>query len=186
MSVALGIDLSLRGTGLVAVPFDWNLDWSRIARATYGVKLAAKASEKERATRIDFIARNLVEFGRKFGVTVAFVEQYAFTARGSHAHSLGELGGVLKRAVQFDLGIPLRDPIAPASARTLLGRIPRKDAKDETHIRLTQAGAPTNWTPDELDAFMIANYGLSAINGATALILEEATQPAPKRRGRAA
>jgi hypothetical protein len=182
MSVAMGIDASLTGTGLVAVPFDWGLDWSKVARLKLGLGLAKGASEVERVRRLDFICTRMVEFAEEHDVSVVFMEQYAFSATKSPQHSLGELGGNLKRDVVMGLGLPLT-VVPPATARTLLGTFssrakkggpkPQK-VKEQVQAVLRRAGLPVGWDGDETDAWVVANWGLSGIAGADALILREA------------
>jgi hypothetical protein len=170
MSVALGIDASLRAAGLVAIPFDWGCDWSRVARATVGEALPQHASVIQQVRRVVDIVHEVRSFARRHNVTHVWMEDYAFDG-SQRAHSLGELGGAVKAAVVVDLALPLVTVTASA-ARKLLGTMPRAKAKDHAHTLLTRAGAPLEWTRDELDAFLAANWGLSGIKGADALILE--------------
>lgn len=179
--VALGIDASLTGTGLVAVPFDWGLDWSRIERAKLGLGLSKGASETERVRRLDYICSQLMEFAGEHQVTNVWLEQYAFSARTAHSHALGELGGLVKHTVIIGLGLPLT-VVAPASARALLGSFSARGkkgapkplpVKDQVHAVLRRAGLPASWAGDEIDAWVAANWGLSGIEGADALIMRE-------------
>lgn len=180
MAIALGIDASLSATALAAVPFNWGLDWSRVRRATVGRKLDLKAPLAERVARIEEIVDRTRVFCAVERADVVFLEDYAFD-QAQRAHSLGELGGQLKRLLIKELGLDVR-LVAATAARKLLGKMPRKGAKDEAHIRLTTAGAPLEWTRDELDAFLAANWGLSGIKGADALILRTAEDDAPKAK----
>ncbi len=190
--IALGIDASLSATGLVAVPYDWGLDWSRVRRATFGRKLSKTASIRETVDRIDDITEFVRAFIAEHRPTVAFLESYAFNV-SQNAHSLGELGFALKRLVVKECGLELR-LVAATSARALLGKMQRQkkggpkvaSAKDQAHTILTNAGAPLEWTRDELDAFLLANFGLSSIDGADALILREPEPVRAKRRRKAA
>lgn len=181
--VALGIDASLSGTGLVAVPFDWGLDWARVARAKVGLALGKGAAERERVLRLDYICRRMMEFAEDHGATEVFMEQYAFSSRTAHSHALGELGGNLKRDVIVGLGLPLT-VVSPASARSLLGTFSGRGkkgepkpppVKDQVHAVLRAAGLPRSWDGDEADAWVVVNWGLSGIPGADALILRGAT-----------
>jgi hypothetical protein len=182
MRVAMGIDSSLAGTGLVAVPFKWGLDWSRVARATFGLGLSKGAKEADRVRRIDFICTRMMEFAQEHEVTDVFIEQYAFSKKLSPAHALGEIGGNLKRDVVIGLGLPLT-VVVTNTARALLGTFSaraRKGApkpppmKDQVHAVLRRAGLPSSWGPDEIDAWVAVNWGLSGIEGADALIIREA------------
>jgi len=190
--VAMGIDASLSGTGLVAVPSDWGLDWSKVARLTLGLGVAKGAPETDRVRRLDYICTRMVEFAEEHEVTDVFMEQYAFSAKTAYCHALGELGGNLKRDVVMGLGLPLT-MVAPATARTLLGKFSTPRAKkgepktrrkkgdpkplsikDQVHVVLRRAGLPMVWDRDEADALVVANWGLSGIEGAHALIIREA------------
>jgi hypothetical protein len=182
MRVAMGIDASLAGTGLVAVPFDWGLEWSRISRATFGLGLSRGASEADRVRRLDSICTRMMEFAQEHAVTDVFIEQYAFSQKLSHAHALGEIGGNLKRDVVIGLGLPV-SVVVTNTARALLGTFSARGKKgepkppplkDQVHAVLRRAGLPANWGPDEIDAWVAVNYGLSGIVGADALILREA------------
>lgn len=183
--VAMGIDASLTGTGLVAVPFNWGLDWSKVARCKLGLQLSKGSSELERMKRIDFICTGMMKFAEVNGVTDVFMEGYAFAAP-QRAHGLGEIGGNLKRDVLIGMGLPLT-VVPVATARTVLGKfskgVPKLrrqkgdpkplTIKDQVHVVLRRVGLPLLWDGDETDAWVVANYGLSGIEGADAIILRE-------------
>lgn len=166
-----GLDLSLTSTGMVAVPERWGCVWSGIAVARAGRGLPKTATEAERLKRIGEIRDRVVAFVREYCVRVCVVEQYAFSARASHAHALGELGGVVKLALQERCCEVV--VVSPAAARKLLGKQPRSQAKVWAAQRLFAAGAPKTWTLDQVDAFVVANHYLSEIGG-DAIMLPEA------------
>lgn len=168
----LGLDLSLRGAGLVAVPPDWSGDWSRIARTTVGHPLKRDALECDRIGRLVRISAEVVTFAEAHRCTSAVIEGYAFTSRNAHSHSLGELGGVVKVLLAERCWIPIH-VVPPASARKiLLGKLPRKDVKIHMRTALTRMGMPVAWTNDEADAFVVANY-IAAGNGGYAIVVGE-------------
>lgn len=182
----MGIDASLTGTGLVAVPSNWGLDWSKVVRAKLGLEVPMKAKEADRIRRLEYICKRVMEFAEEHGVTDVFMESYAFSKKLSRAHALGELGGNLKRDIVIGLGLPLTI-VTPNTARALLGKfsaVLKKGApkgtpkpppvKDQVHMVLKRAGLPLNWDGDETDAWVQANWGLSGMDGADALILREA------------
>jgi Holliday junction resolvasome RuvABC endonuclease subunit len=172
--IVLGLDLSLTGAGLVAVPSDWSGSWGRIARTTVGHPLKKNASEADRIGRLVRISAEVVTFAEAHRCTAAVLEQYAFTSRHAHAHSLGELGGICKVLLTERCRIPV-DVVPPASARKLiLGRLPRKDVKAHTRAALTRMGMPPAWTDDEADAFVVANWKLSEIGGYALVVPEVA------------
>jgi Holliday junction resolvasome RuvABC endonuclease subunit len=165
MNTVAGIDLSLRGCGLVAVPADWNGFWARIAHATVGHPLKSTATEADKIGRLVRLSAEIVDFVQKHRCTLAVLEQYAFTSMHSRAHSLGELGGVVKVLLSECVRIPV-DVVPPASARKLLcGKLPRKDVKIHVRGALTRMDMPVEWTDDEADAFVVANWAQSALGG---------------------
>jgi hypothetical protein len=166
-----GFDLSLTASGMVAVPEQWCGDWSRIRTGRAGKKLTKQATTEEQIERLRSIRSRVQAFVREHHVTVAVIEEYAFSATTSGAHSLGELGGVVKVEL-YDMGVDVH-VVSPARARTLLGRQPKRDRKVWAQGRLYAAGAPKAWSGDELDAFVNANYYLSE-HGGHAIILPEA------------
>lgn len=166
MSTVIGaLDLSLRGAGMVALPLDWQGDWTRIERATVGHQLPRDAREADRIGRLVRISGEVVAFVERHHCTVGAIEQYAFAALHSHAHALGELGGVVKVLLSTRVGIAV-EPVQAASARKLiLGKLPRADVKIHTRIALSRMGMPRDWTDDEADAFVIGNWVASALGG---------------------
>lgn len=183
--VVAGLDLSLRFTCAVAVPGDWGFDWSRVETMKTGESLRADAADYECIRRLTRIEADVVEFLRRVQATHVFIEQYAYTSDFSRAHSIGELGGVIKLAVQRDLHLPVV-VVAEATARTLLGKAPRKDRKEWAARKLLDAGAPRDWIGEAadrwglFDAFEQANHGL-ALQGGQAVILREPDVPRPRR-----
>lgn len=159
MRVVLGLDLSLTCSGMVAVPEQWDGDFSRVTVATAGGKLAKDATERERAGRLRMIRDAVQNFALRTHATHAIIEQYAYTSMLAQAHSLGELGGVVRVAL-VEMGLDVQ-VVAPASARKLLGKQPRKDAKIWAAQRLVSMGAPRAWPMDCLDAFATANWVLA-------------------------
>jgi hypothetical protein len=171
MIVVGGFDLSLTSSGMVAVPEDWAGDWARIRTGRAGQKLTKEATPEQQIERLRSIRGRVQAFVKTHHVTVAVIEEYAFSATTIGAHSLGELGGVIKVEL-FDMGVAVH-VVSPARARTLLGKQPKRDRKVWAQGQLYAAGAPKTWSGDELDAFVNANYYLSE-NGGHAVILPRA------------
>jgi hypothetical protein len=160
----LALDLSLRGAGAVALPLNWSGNWNVIPRQTFGEKLSRDATEQMRIGRLIRLSASIVSFAEMFDVAEVYVEQYAFTSTFGR-EALGELGGVVRHQMATKLG-RVASAVAPASARKLLmGACPRKGAKDAARVHLHQVGMPPDWTSDEADAFVIANYAASALGG---------------------
>jgi len=158
----LGLDLSLRASAAVAVPLDWDGDWSRVRSCIAGENLRKHASDAERARRTETIAARLVGFARTAGATHAFVEGYAY-GLGTAAHALGELGGVVRLEL-VRAGLVLHTVPMNTARKLLLGRCPREGAKVAVAEALRAAGGRLE-TLDEYDAMAVANWGLSELGG---------------------
>jgi len=168
----LGIDLSLTSTGLVSLPGDWvseaGLDWSGVRFHRLGQGLRKSAAERERVGRLEVLSKGIVDVARAWEVSHVVLEEYAFSAQPAQARAVAELGGVVKWRLQ-QIGLSLR-VVSPASARkTLLGKLPRKDAKLAVQLRCAQLGVPwkdvkvSHGYGDICDAFVVANHHLAEL-----------------------
>jgi preprotein translocase subunit SecA len=94
--VFVGVDLSLTGCGLVAVPDLWDLEWSRVRSLTVGEPLAADAPAMQRIERLRSLSHVAVTFGRRHGATDVWFEAYPIGAGKMlpALHLLAELGGL--------------------------------------------------------------------------------------------
>lgn len=162
MTVILGLDLSLQAAAAVACPLDWDGQWRAVRSLVVGEPLKRDCSDEDRARRTEAIARKLVAFAQSERATVAFIEGYAFGLRTS-AHSLGELGGVVRLEL-LRAGIELRTANMGSARKLLLGQCPRKGAKVAVAAALKAAGARFE-TLDECDAMACANWGLCEMGG---------------------
>ena len=174
VTVVLGLDLSLRSTGMCIIPEGWGGDWHALPWALAGYELRNDASERDKALRNHRIALDVEVFAKRHRVSHVWVEQYAFTAQHTRAHALGELGGLVKRNLAIMNKLPL-EVVSPASARTLLGKAPKKCAKDWAlaSVRLASGGILNEWPEDAVDAFVVANWGISHLVPGDAIVLEE-------------
>lgn len=163
--IILGIDLSLARTAAVAIPTDWDGQWQRVAEMSEGANLPRNATDLERVERVATIASRLVRFAQAHNAEQAWIESYAFG--GSFmAHTLGELGGVVKHELAR-AGLELRTVNMGSARKLLLGKIPRGKgaAKDAVQRVLVAAGLPFRWKPDEFDALVVANWAMSELGG---------------------
>jgi Holliday junction resolvasome RuvABC endonuclease subunit len=158
----MGLDLSPTASAAVTVPLDWDGRWSRIDRLTVGEHLPRGASDSARARRCETIATRLVAFARSHGVTIAWLEGYAFS-RADQAHTIAEVAGVVRLEL-VRAGIEIRTVPASSARKLLLGKVPRSEAKAAVYAALRAAGAPIE-TYDEGDALAVANYGLNEAGG---------------------
>ena len=160
MTTLLGLDLSTRAAAPVAVPSDWDGSWSRVASLVVGEPLRRDASDAERASRTETIARRIVGFAQSHQVSEAWIESYAYSQAGA-AHTLGELGGVVRLEL-VRAGIEIRTAQMATARELLLGKVPRSGAKDAVVATLKAAGARFE-TADEADAFCAVNLGLAQL-----------------------
>jgi hypothetical protein len=160
--ILLGLDLSLRAAAAVAVPLDWDGRWQRVSSLVVGEKLCRTATDTERARRTETIAARLVAFAKQHDVVQAWVEGYAF-GRNDSAHTLGELGGVVRLEL-VRAGIELRTANMGTARKLLLGKVPRADVKVGVFQAVRAAGAAFE-TLDEADAFAAVNLGLAEHGG---------------------
>lgn len=163
VTILMGLDLSLTAASAAALNVHWDGRFDRVFTRTVGMPLARDATDLGRARRTEVIATEIVNFARGLAVTEAWIEGYAFNMRTS-AHSLGELGGVVRLEL-VRAGISIRTANMSTARKLLLGKVPRKGAKVAAAQALRAAGSPA-WTLDESDAFVCANLGLSEHAGA--------------------
>jgi hypothetical protein len=108
------------------------------------------------------IADQLRKFAERTGATEAWIESYAFS-RKTAAHTLGELGGVVRLEL-VRAGVRLRTAQLSTARALLLGKVPRSDAGVACYTALRAAGAPFE-TADEAAAFCAVQLGLAEMGG---------------------
>jgi hypothetical protein len=186
MVVVIGLDLSLTGLGLVAVPGDWGLDFGRVKRDTLETR-PGEAQVDRRSALADDVVR-WIEWARGKNQADVWIEgsitgrKYANTVRSQLM-----LAGVVAHELRRRLGIDANFAEQSTARRLLLGRLPPRDRKSYVLVELRKRTA-TNWREDEYDAFVTANYGLRVAGlayYAVAGLLERA-RPARRKIRRAA
>lgn len=166
MIKAGGIDLSLTGTGGVVVPGTWDLTWSRVSRASFGVsldlrKLKRKPTTREITHRLRDITRDVVRWIIREQATHVFVED-ALTHGAWNLVPLAELRGVFRCELLEQAGL---DPVFVNQANSrkyLLGKLPPKDRKEAVELALRAAGADFD-DGDQFDAFVAVNRHLEEL-----------------------
>jgi len=160
----LGIDFSVRATGLVAAPADWDGSWSKVHWATVGETLPRDASDVQRARRMESLARGICAFARMHDVDVAWFESYGF-AQARAAHTIAEACGVTRLEL-VRAGIEIRTANMSAARKLLLGKVPRTstEVKAAVYKVVREAGAPVD-SYDLADAFVALNWGMSELGG---------------------
>ena len=140
----LGLDLSLSSTGYVLLD-DEQAVW-------YGSVAGGALRDVDRLEHFDRWIRSELRDKRFSHVGI---EGYAYAAVHTHAHALGELGGVIKLAVQ-QARIPLTI-VPPATWKKALcgkGNLDKRNASVEIHKRYGVSFA----SEDTLDAWAVAMY----------------------------
>lgn len=161
---ALGVDISLRGTGLCLLPANWfahgQADWSVVHTATIGYGLSLDATENERAKRLLHIAGAVKLFARRYDADHACIEQYAFQKREAHIRAVGEVGGCIRVGLYAER-VELHCATAAQVRSRLLGFVPTgKASKKPVQQFLKDLRAPFADKSDECDAFALANWFL--------------------------
>jgi hypothetical protein len=185
----VGLDHSLTGFGVAAVPADWGLDWSRVRRVTL-----------ETPPGPDVQRRGLL-----VGYLVSWIEWLIRVERQPHRHIKVSLeGGIFMRGkaqsirsqerlaaiVEHELYHRLSIQVGmveQTAARTVFagpstGR--GRGAGDAVQALLRELVGPS-WDEAELDAFVVANAML-ADAGEAFVSVAPAFEPKPKRRRKAA
>jgi crossover junction endodeoxyribonuclease RuvC len=144
--VLMGLDLSLTSTGI-------SINGNTQA-------IVSKFKETKRLADIrDRLSLILVESG----VHGVIIEGYAFAARNSQSHKIGELGGVV-RLLLHEMMIPFVDVPPTSRAKFATGR--GNAAKTEV-ISAVSARTGLIWSgksaDDECDAWLLEEMGLQAI-----------------------
>lgn len=134
----MGIDPSLTSTGI-----SHNGITSVISTKMIGVP------------RLDFIASELIKFVQLHNIECIAIEGYSFASKNSQAHSIGELGGVIRHGL-WKMGIPVVEvpPTSRAKFATGRGNASKGEVISAVSARtgIVFSGAGGN---DECDAWVI-------------------------------
>jgi crossover junction endodeoxyribonuclease RuvC len=140
--ITMGLDLSLTSTGY------------SILGKTGSISVKSKGPERLMDIRED--VRNLLHAN---GIEAVFVEGYAFSARNSQSHKIGELGGVI-RLLMFEMNIPYVEipPTSRAKFATGKGNAGKTEVISSISARtgITWLGSSAD---DECDAWILEEMG---------------------------
>lgn len=164
-SMIIGLDLSLRAAAACAIPIDWSHELGEVRTCVSGSALAQSATPADRLKRIMAISLGIVAFCRAHRAKHVYIEEYAFAQGASHAREVAELGGVLKFRLYDQLGIVAVPVVASRARKLLLQKLPRKDVKAWVVANVKRLPGAADWTPDEVDAFVVANAGVELAGG---------------------
>lgn len=158
MIIAGGLDLSLTGLGAVAVPADWDMDWRRVERASFGVSLPKGASTRQVTDRLRNLTRDVRVWLIRMGVTHVFVED--LPRRGAFSIvPLAELRGVMRLELLDQAHLDVTFVTQSEALKLLLGAVPPEDRKVHAREALKAQGANFE-DSDQFDAFAVVNARL--------------------------
>lgn len=175
--IIVGLDLSLTSLGMAAVPSDWGLDWSRLRCRT----LAAPDSTIPLPVRIAALARDVASW-LGWLRSRDKVEVWAESVPTHAAHAivpLARLRGVVEHELLTAGVAPIREAPQSTIRKLFLGKLPPHARKQAVLEQINQMAPGVFEDHDQADAFVVANYGLSFVEGAAFVAL-----PAPPARER--
>ena len=144
----VGLDLSLTSTGIATAEGERNI------------------FPKAKATGVDrliYLRDALLECLRPIPAPLIVVEGYAFARKGSHAHSIGEWGGVARVALT-EAGCLLAE--APPTNRAKMATGKGNSGKSDvvSHVtKITGRVWDGKGNEDRCDAFVLRQMGLSRL-----------------------
>jgi Holliday junction resolvasome RuvABC endonuclease subunit len=125
----LGIDASLRALGAFVIPCDWDMRPERCKGYTLGVDLPKNASPQQLVERLRMLSVDLVTIVHKHNVRHVWIESYAY-GMNTAAHSLGELGGVIKVDLWRETRIVVETGNQSAARKFVYGQMPPRGVGD--------------------------------------------------------
>lgn len=167
MGTVVGLDLSLRASGVCALPTPWNQDM-RLARVMHvGAELTKEATATMRIERMVRIANTIVAFCRSVNAGRVFIEDHAFgLSSTNNANQTIEMTGIVKAAIYTEIGSAVEPVHASRARKILLQQLPRKDIKKFAQANVKRLGGVVqSWSEDEIDSFVIANAGIMLTGG---------------------
>lgn len=145
----IGLDLSLTSTG-VAV----------------GSRTLVIASKFKGVQRLDDVENQILKIFQAVWPPIVVLEGYSFASRNSQAHSIGELGGVIKMMCH-DHGIPVA--ISPPTCRAKFAT-GRGNASKAEVMSAVSARTGIVWSgkgaEDQCDAWILQEMGLARLGEA--------------------
>ena len=160
MGVYVGLDLSLRASGFVAI----DEDGAGILSDCFGHGLGKDASVRDKIERMTHIASSVVRAIngmqlKGYEIAGIGIENYAFGARGAQ-NDLGEIHGVMKSQMWLGFGVA-PDVIAASRARKVVlgkGRFSKGRAGKAEIIEAVKALGFDTSDDNIADAYVIAEY----------------------------
>lgn len=136
----VGVDLSLTSTGIA------DADGARLIKT----RMSGMA-------RIEYIREKVLDFQRAGEINIFVIEGYSFGSHASHAHELGELGGVVRHCL-FSLQLQYVD-VPPSSLKRYATGKGNARKEDMLGAAIRRLGYEGN-SYDEADALWLRAIGL--------------------------
>jgi hypothetical protein len=116
--------------------------------------------------RLVFLADECVAFARKHKVTHVWIE--GLPTHGGQFFASGQLeqvGGAVRYALWSEVRLVANTVPLNSGRKTVMGKLPRSDVKRIVHETIRSFSQLSDWTGDELDAWVAANHGVSLLGG---------------------
>lgn len=147
MPDVIGLDLSLTSTGMA-----------------YGDATVSFQPKTKGMQRLQEIMRGVFDIARSLPDPFVVVEGYSFSSRNSHAHALGELGGVIRYHL-WQAQVPYVDVPPTCRAKFATGK---GNAGKAEVVSAVSARTGRTWigkgAEDECDAWVLQEMGLAHFN----------------------
>lgn len=190
MKLFVGLDHSLTAFGLVAIRSDWGLDLRRVRRATLTTKPGPVVPR--RALLAHHVCEWIRRQARRFGVPLSAVRvliEGGIFMRGKPEtiRSQERLAGQVEFEVWRQLALELELVQQQTARATFMGSEAYRRGAGDAAQALMRGLVGLEWDEAELDAFVVANHGLSLSGLPFISCAPPVRESAPKRRkGRAA
>lgn len=174
----IGLDLSLARPGAVAIPVNWRPgDWKRVKTSFLKTKDPKSTADQEgqlrRYKQITDWACSFVSGFLATGCTAqVFIEDYGFSKNNKGSSRIMESGGIVRWHLWSIYNLTTRNVTASEARKLLLGFNPQKRQKTDPEAKtvvqdwvFNKAGAPKTWDENEVDAFVVANFGMGEAGG---------------------
>lgn len=169
--IVLGIDASIKNTGLFVLPDCWDGGLESIIYKSIVVDASDGLTNMGYEFRLKFISDQVVEFAMDNNVDVIGLEQYAFSRFSRSSRPLAELGGVLRVRLFTDMDICTTMVEASAARKKLMGGYRGKRKTDSARgIKVLSIKKQLEkflknrrffldgWDDNIIDAFAIAHF----------------------------
>lgn len=152
----IGLDLSLTSTGIAAGDQTWAIDTKGMRDEVRLIYIRDRVLEAVENLSLEYRDRS----------PIAIIEGYSFASRNSHAHALGELGGIIRVAL-YEENIPFVEipPTCRAKFATGRGNAGKSEVVSSISARtgLIWEGAGNE---DRCDAWILQEIGYTQLGRA--------------------